>query len=375
MAATETAPVDVVDLIVGLLGEVDDEDFHTGPRSEYYSRLCEAVCEVVGMDRALLFLKDDVRRAVRPMGSHGFDADVVAELNLPLDGSGLVRQGIGQEDVVVLTPARSQEHLPAPYVHAFALRTVACTPLRAAGRWHGVIVSDRGGRGFRLSPAERARLLRLGKTAALAATVRVATRQQLLNQHLSERLTLARELHDSVIQRLFGITALLRSGEPLTAGERERCAEEAERAMNELRDLIERPMAPELVEPSAATLRDELERIHGLPGQTPLDVSWDDGCVVPPDYEPLAQTVLREALRNADKHARATTIAVEVSCDDDALHMTVVNDGVLAGDGRGRGAGVGLRLCALEALRHGGLVEFGSMDSDHWRVRLVAPLR
>jgi len=374
MAAAETAPIDVVDLIVGLLAEVDEEDFHAAPRSEYYSRLCQAVCELVGMDRALLFLLDDVRRAVRPMGSHGFDVEALAAINLPLDGSGVVRGAIGQEDVVVLTGPLSDEDLPEPYVRAFDLRTVACTPLRAAGRWRGVIVSDRGGRAFRLSAAERDRLLRLGQTAALAATVRVATRQQLLNQHLSERLTLARELHDSVIQRLFGITALLRSGEPLDGDERERCAEEAERAMNELRDLIERPMAPELVEPTGTTLRAELERIRRLPGQTPLDVRWDDGCEIPPGHEPLAQTVLREALRNADKHARAGGIVVSVRCDHDALHLTVVNDGVLGGDGRGRGAGVGLRLCALEALRHGGLVEFGASDPDHWRVRLVLPL-
>jgi hypothetical protein len=65
---------------------------------------------------------------------------------------------------------------------------------------------------------------------------------------------------------------------------------------------------------------------------------------------------------------------VTVECDDDALHLTIVNDGVLGGDGRGRGAGVGLRLCALEALRHGGLVEFGASGEDHWRVRLVLPL-
>jgi signal transduction histidine kinase len=308
------------------------------------------------------------------MGSHGFDADVVASINAPLDGSGLVRGAVGQEDVVVLSGPFREEDLPGAYVRALHLRTVACTPLRAAGRWRGVIVSDRGGRSFRLTDAERDRLLRLGKTAALAATVRVATRQQLLNQHLSERLTLARELHDSVIQRLFGITALLRSGEPLDGDERERCAEEAELAMNELRHLIERPLATELVEETGTTLRAEIDRIRRLPGQTPLEVRWPGGCVIPAAYEPLAQTVLREALRNADKHARATEIAVTVECDDDALHLTIVNDGVLGGDGRGRGAGVGLRLCALEALRHGGLVEFGASGEDHWRVRLVLPL-
>lgn len=372
MSAPETAPVDVVDLIVGLLGEVDEEDFHLAPRSEYYSRLCQAVCQEAGMDRALLFLLDEVRRTVRPMGSHGFDPAVVESINVPLEGSALARRALGQDRVIVLTGPFAEDELPGEYVRAFHLRTVACTPLSAAGRWRGVIISDRSGRPFHLTEAEGDRLWRLGKTAALAATARVATRQQLLAQQLSERLDLARELHDSVIQRLFGITALLRSGEPLGDGERERCAEEAERAMTELRDAIERPLTPEL-EPTGTTLAQELERIRRMPGQTPLAVDWASGCAVPARYEPLAQAMLREALRNADKHARASVVEVGVRCCDEALYLTVVNDGVDA-EHRSHGAGVGLRLCALEALRHGGLVEFGASGSDRWRVRLVLPL-
>jgi signal transduction histidine kinase len=275
--------------------------------------------------------------------------------------------------VIVLTGPFTEEELPGEYVRAFGLQTVACTPLSAAGRWRGVIFSDRRGAPFQLSASERDRLWRLGKAAALAATARVATRQQLLNQQLSDRLDLARELHDSVIQRLFGITALLRSGETLGAEERERCAEEAERAMNELRDVIERPLTPELA-PTGTTLRDELERIRQLPAQTPMVIDWERDCELPVDFEPLAQGLLRETLRNVDKHARARRIDIAVGQDSEALHVTVVNDGVRDGDGRGRGAGVGLRLCALEALRHGGLVEFGAVDDDHWRVRLVLPL-
>ncbi|HEY8582928.1 MAG TPA: GAF domain-containing protein [Capillimicrobium sp.] len=369
----ETAPADAVDLIVGLLGQVDEDDFHLAPRSEFYSRLCQAVCELVPMSRALLFLYDDVRRAVRPMGSHGFDPAVVEAVNAPLEGSALMRRALDQDRVIVLAGPFSEEELPGEYVRAFDLKAVACTPLSAAGRWRGVIFSDRDGAPFALTGAERDRLHSLGKTAALAATARVATRQQLLAQQLAERLDLARELHDSVIQRLFGITALLRSGEPLEDGQRERCAVEAERAMEELRELIERPLA-HTHEEAHGTLAEELDRIERMPGQTPLRVTWHDDCAVPPAYEPLVQTVLREALRNADKHAAATAIDVDVECDEEALHLTVVNDGVLGGDGRGRGAGVGLRLCALEALRHGGLVEFGASGPDRWRVRLVLPL-
>jgi signal transduction histidine kinase len=371
--AAPTAPVDPVDLIVGLLGQVDEDHFELAPRSEFYSRLCQAVCELVPMSRAILFLYDDVRRAVRPMGSHGFDPAVVESINAPLEGSALVRRSLDQNRVIVLTGPFSEEELPGEYVDAFGLRTVACTPLTAADRWRGVIFSDRDGAPFHLSTAERDRLWSLGKTAALAATARVATRQQLLAQQLSERLDLARELHDSVIQRLFGITALLRSGEPLDDGQRARCAEEAERAMEELRELIERPLA-HAHDDADGTLADELERIRRMPGQTPLHVAWQEGCEIPAAYEPLMQTVLREALRNADKHAVASSIEIAVAADAETVELTIVNDGVLAGDGRGRGAGVGLRLCAMEALRHGGLVEFGASGDDRWRVRLVLPL-
>jgi signal transduction histidine kinase len=373
---SQTAQTDVVDLIVGLLGEVDEEDFHLAPRSEYYSRLCQAVCQVVGMDRAILFLDDEVRRAVRPMGSHGFDGALVESINAPLSSSLLIDDVLGRDEVVVLTAPFTEDELPAEYVEAFGLTTIACTPLSAAGRWRGLVISDRGGQPFTLTSTERDRLWSLGRAAALAATARVATRQQLLNQQLSERLELARELHDSVIQRLFGITALLRSGEALGPGDRERCAEEAERAMHELREVIERPLVPPDLDDSALTLSEELDRINRQPGQTPLDVRWQPGCTVPPQYEPLLQSVLHEALRNADKHARATTIEVDVRASEEAIHMTVVNDGILPKtDNRPRGTGVGLRLCAMEALRDGGALEFGPRANGiEWRVRVTLPL-
>jgi hypothetical protein len=35
---------------------------------------------------------------------------------------------------------------------------------------------------------------------------------------------------------------------------------------------------------------------------------------------------------------------------------------------------MGLRLVAFEALQHGGVVEFGALGEDGWRVRLVVPV-
>jgi signal transduction histidine kinase len=81
--------------------------------------------------------------------------------------------------------------------------------------------------------------------------------------------------------------------------------------------------------------------------------------------------VLAEALRNIAKHADASRVEVAVDRDADTFTLDVRNDGVLGG---ARGTGMGLRLAAFEALQHRGVVEFGPLASDGWRVRLVAPL-
>jgi signal transduction histidine kinase len=91
---------------------------------------------------------------------------------------------------------------------------------------------------------------------------------------------------------------------------------------------------------------------------------------VPAGLEPLAQSVLAEAIRNAHKHATPTRVSVRLAQVDDAFVLEIANDGVL---GRGRRAGMGLRLAALEALQSGGIVEFGEREPGTWQVRLVVP--
>ena len=78
---------------------------------------------------------------------------------------------------------------------------------------------------------------------------------------------------------------------------------------------------------------------------------------MPDAIEPLAQSVLAEALRNADKHARPTRGARARRRIDGTFVLEVRNDGVRARQ-RG-GTGMGLRLAAVEALQRGALVEFG----------------
>ena len=120
------------------------------------------------------------------------------------------------------------------------------------------------------------------------------------------------------------------------------------------------------------TLRSELERLGRQYKNLPLKVQWGEGATVPERLEPLAVSVLNEALRNAEKHADPTEVTVTVAAPDGAFILEVRNDGLATdGDGAG-GSRMGLRLAAYEALQRGGMLEYGR-EEDQWRIRLVLP--
>ena len=99
--------------------------------------------------------------------------------------------------------------------------TLVCVPLSAGGRWSGVILADRRPR-RPLTEEERDLLWTLGKTSALAEAARHATFQQARARQLQERIDLAREVHEGVIQRLFGVLLVVSSDSPLPPEARER---------------------------------------------------------------------------------------------------------------------------------------------------------
>jgi signal transduction histidine kinase len=357
------AGVEPLEVFVELLSKIETDTSST----EFYDRICEAICRLTTMRRAAIFLGDPGRRRVRVVGSYGTSFSQLARLRPTLVTTPIAQQALLEDQVVVSD--RIEEAVPPEYARIFGITTMVCTPLSAAGHAYGVICADRGGGRFELSDGERHLLWTLGKTAALVATARNATRQQERTRRLGERLDLAREIHERVMQRLFGVSLALSAEAPLDHAERERCRVEMQQALSDLRKALERPLAP-LPPETRTTLSAELERLRSAPGP-PVSVRWQQDATVPADLEPLAQSVLAEALRNIGKHADATRVEVAVSRAADTFELEVRNDGVRRGESD---AGMGLRLAAFEALQHGGVVEFGAAGTDSWRVRLVVPL-
>jgi signal transduction histidine kinase len=358
------AGVEPLEVFVELLADIDTDTSST----EFYNRICEAICRLTTMRRAAIFLADTARRRVRAVGAHGTSYAQLASLRPTLVNTPIAQRALLEDEVIVVSD-RVEEWVPAEYARVLGITTLVCTPMSAAGRAYGVICADRGGGRFELSDGERHLLWTLGKTAALVATARNATRQQERTRRLGERLELAREIHERVLQRLFGVSLALTAEAPLDPAQRERCRVEMQEAIGDLRRALERPLAP-LPQETGTTLAAELERIAAI-GRLPLELDWPATVTVPPDVEPLAQSVLAETLRNIGKHASPSWVRVRVARDEDTFALEVRNDGTRAGP---RGAGMGLRLAAFEALQHRGMLEFGPAADGVWRVRLVVPL-
>ena len=358
-----------LDVVVELLSGLDAEGVDS-PRA-FYDPLCEAVCRLTSMERVVLVLYDDARKLVVPAGSHGIEPGILADVFGTLEETPLAQRALA-EDRVVEASSKLQKEVPPRYARLLGLTTLTCTPVSAGGRWLGVIFADRGGGRFSLTDQESHTMWTLGKTAALAASARIATRQQERAKLLSQRIDLAREVHERVMQRLFGVSLVLGAAHELTREERRRAGEEIQAAVGDLRSAMARPLEPR-PHGTGAKLRDELERLSRHYGGAPVEVAWERGREVPDELEELAQSVLAEALRNAHKHARPSRVQVTVGGDDELFVLEVRNDGVGRSE-RGHGAGMGLRLAAIDALQRGGVVEFGTSEASHWRVRLAVPV-
>jgi signal transduction histidine kinase len=146
---------------------------------------------------------------------------------------------------------------------------------------------------------------------------------------LAERETLAREIHDSVLQVLALIhkkgRELARRGD-VPPEEVARLGDLAQRQEAELRSLILRD--PEVVPEGTASLRADLETLAR--GIDDLEVSVS--CVGPLWIERRVGeeivAAVRQALANVVEHAQATKAAVFAEEDDGRLLVTVRDDGV-----------------------------------------------
>jgi len=153
---------------------------------------------------------------------------------------------------------------------------------------------------------------------------------------LEERQRLARELHDSVTQSLYGITLyaeaaarLLSVGDTELASDHLReVRQTAQEALREMRLLIFELRPPVLEQEGlVAALESRLETVEERSGLKTEFVVEGDGRL-PPDAEEGLYRIAQEALNNALKHAQARHITVNLRLEEQAVILEITDDGI-----------------------------------------------
>ncbi|HEY2441036.1 MAG TPA: GAF domain-containing protein, partial [Solirubrobacteraceae bacterium] len=126
------AGVEPLEVFVELLAELDTDTSST----EFYDRICEAICRLTTMQRAAIFLADTARRRVRAVGAHGISVSQLAGLRPTLVTAPIAQRALLEDRVVVISE-RIEEEVPPEYAELLGITTLVCTPLSAAGRAYG----------------------------------------------------------------------------------------------------------------------------------------------------------------------------------------------------------------------------------------------
>ncbi|MFM9035266.1 MAG: GAF domain-containing protein [Mycobacterium sp.] len=248
-------------------------------------------------------------------------------------------------------------------------------PLRTTDTVAGVLVvlRRRGAQGFTDS--------QLAMTAAFADQATLAW--QLANtQHrmreldvIADRERIARDLHDHVIQRLFaaGLSlqgAIARAGSPEVAQRLTDTVDELQAVIQEIRGTI---FDLHGGTPGTTRLRQRIEEaVAAFAGQGLRTGVHFVGplSVVDATLADHAEAVVREAVSNAVRHARARNLTVDIRVEDE-LSVEVIDDG------RGMPAAVtpsGLANLDARAAEVGGRLTLGAAPDGGTVLRWTAPL-
>jgi signal transduction histidine kinase len=176
---------------------------------------------------------------------------------------------------------------------------------------------------------------------------------------LAERNRLARELHDTIAQGLTAVTMHLEAASrnverdpPRARARLERAQQLARATLEDVRRSVWSLAAPVDV-PDLTEALEDLTRRHAA--RTGQSTSFSH-TGAPPKLDPTAAEqalrIVQEALRNVEKHSRATDVRVSTEVDADAVRIWVRDNGVgfdASSAGRSNGGGFGLISLAERA--------------------------
>ncbi|MEU4541712.1 GAF domain-containing sensor histidine kinase, partial [Streptosporangium sp. NPDC023825] len=333
--------------------------------------------DLAAADLTMIMLPDAAREVLHVMIADGPGADGLGRATVDVIGSLPGRALLGGEPVMVTDLGEAD--LPAALTRDLTVGPAAAVPMGAAGAVRGVLVLGKRPGRIPFSGGELRTLHSFAGQAAVALELAEARQDAERLGLLEDRDRIAKDLHDVVIQRLFAVAMTLMSivrfvEHPEASGRLQHGINELDETIRQIRSTIFALQTPRQAdEPSLrARIVELVEGARGHLGFMPglrMEGQLDNQVPAPVAEHLLA--VLREALSNIVRHAKASRADVFAEAADDRLTLTVTDDGVgLSGEGKRSG----LRNMEERATALGGSFEAGSSPQGGTRLTWHVPL-
>jgi signal transduction histidine kinase len=253
--------------------------------------------------------------------------------------------------------------------------TLLVAPLLADGQVLGLLsLGRRSGQIFNVDE--------IALVVSIADQVGVAVGSHRLRQQtiiLEERQRIARDLHDSVIQSLYGLVTLGEAGQvQLKAGALEAIGrtlalvrETTRQALKEMRLFIYQLHPPVLEQEGLiGALHQRLDAVEGR-ANVQARLLADEVIHLPLPVEMALYQISQEALNNALRHARAANVTVHLGREGQAVVLEIIDDGCGFNPAPVGQSGMGLDNMHQRAKEIGAVLNILSKPGEGTRVKVV----
>jgi signal transduction histidine kinase len=316
------------------LYRADDELRRHLHLEEVLQSLVNAAVELLHADKGSLMVWDEKREKLTARASYGFNPETVARMSF-IPGQGVAGNVALSGEPAIVEDTQLNGRVTPFIIEQENLRALMQIPIRVAGELFGVFSADFL-QPHHFTEEEKRLLMAFAQRAGLAiGTARLYEREEQIAV-MQERNRLARDLHDSVTQSLYGVSLyaevaaqLLKSGKLEKVGKnlKELKAMSLD-ALSEMRLLIYE-LRPSVFEAQGLTaaIQARLDAVEGRVGLETNFVSEGD-ISLSTQVEDGLYRIMQEALNNVLKHSHARSVTVTLKQQEHLVCLEVTDDGV-----------------------------------------------
>ena len=315
--------------------------------------------------------------------------DQVLQLHFPIKTMGIIWETLSRREPVIIPDVRDDSHLSQAFRTMMDKRLKApfgyicswmAVPLSHQEQIIGMLTLSSSEPDYYTQRYASLALAIANQAAVALANARLYEQAQELAA-LEERQRLARELHDSVSQALYGITLGTHTARTLLQRDPSKVAEpldyvlsQAEVALTEMRALIFE-LRPESLatEGLVAAISRQAAALHARHEIVVSTELCDEPDLSLKAKEELYR-VVQEALHNTVKHARAKKVNVRMCWDTDGLLVEVCDDGIGFDTERSFPGHLGLHSMQERMARLGGTLRLESTPGQGTCIRAQLPV-